>query len=384
MFLLLPVKTDSPLRGVPWANWTIIGLNVLMFFVQATNLFDYSGWILNAQRPELHQFISYAFLHDGFWHIAGNMLFLYIFGNNICDRLGNVAYLAFYLAAAAFAGIGYAALYPAGLVVGASGAVSAVTGAYLALLPRSHVTLFYWLFIMIGLYEIPSLWLIVAFFAVDVYSSFSRDTGVAHAAHIAGSVFGFIICMLLLKLRLLPRDHYDMLSLLDRWNRRRQYQQVIRQGYDPFNYGVASQDKAPAPGNDLMDQIQDRRAEISEAIAHGNLPEAGNSYLKLKELDRGQTLSRGAQLDVANHFYTIGDYRNAAEAYELFMKAYGSSEHAGHVALMLGMAYGRHLNEPAKAREWLAAALKRLPFGRDQEIAQSELERLEQQDPAGG
>jgi len=383
MFLLVPVKTDSPLRNTPWANWLLIALNLLMFMVQMTSLSDYSGWILNAQRPDIHQFISYAFLHDGFWHIAGNMLFLYIFGNNINDRLGNTAYLAFYLAAAAFAGIGYAALNPVGLVVGASGAVSAVTGAYLALLPRSRITLFYWLFILIGLYEVPSLLLILAFFLVDVYSSFSRDTGVAHGAHIAGSIFGFLISMLLLKIRLLPRDHFDMLSLLDRWNRRRQYQQVVQHGYDPFGHKSNPDGNSSVAANKLMNDIQDCRAEIAEALAHGNLPLAGKCYLRLQQLDSKQTLSRGLQLDIANYFYSIADYQNASLAYELFAKTYGTSEQIGHVALMLGLAYARHLNQPEKAKAYLQLAMQRLQFSREYQLAQEELLRLEQNLPPG-
>lgn len=381
MFLLLPVRTDSPLRSVPWANWLLIAANALIFLAQYSPRVDLSSWVLNAQRPELHQFLSYAFLHDGFWHIGGNMLFLYIFGNNICDRLGNVAYLALYLAGAVFSGIGYAAIYPSGMVVGASGAVAAVTGAYLALLPRSHVTLFYWVFILIGLYEIPSLWLIIAFFLQDVFYSFSRDTGVAHAAHISGSIFGFLVCLLLLKVRLLPRDHFDMLALLDRWNRRRQYQSVVRQGYDPFDYTQGGKAAQSAP-NAMLDRIQETRAAISEAIAHGNLGEAANLYDQLRSLDANQTLSRGAQLDIANHLYSVGAYAAAAAAYELYMKSYGSSEHAGHVALMLGLAYGRHLNQPQTARERLNQAVQLLQFSREAELARSELERLTPQNPS--
>ena len=89
--MFIPIKTDSPLRSVPWMNWLLIGINVIVFALQY-HMEPYTGMrsmYLNVQRPQLHQFITYAFLHGGTWHLAGNMLFLYIFVNSICDRLGN-------------------------------------------------------------------------------------------------------------------------------------------------------------------------------------------------------------------------------------------------------------------------------------------------------
>ncbi len=377
MFLLVPIKTDSRLRSVPWANWLIIAANVVVFILERESSIQvFRNWGLNSQRPELYQFITYAFMHDGPWHIAGNMLFLYIFGNNICDRLGSIAYLAFYLAGAIFSGIGYAALNQTGLVVGASGAVAAVTGAYLALLPRSHITLFYWVFILIGLYEIPSLWFIGMFFLQDLYYSFSRNTGVANIAHVSGSIFGFLVALLALKIRLLPRDHFDMLSLIDRWNRRRQYQEVVNRGYDPFGFTPPGNSGRAASANGDMERVQDMRAQIAESIAHGNLIEAAATYVQLRQIDPNQTLARGMQLDIANQLFASQDYANAAAAYELFRKSYAGSDQMGQVMLMLGLAYSRYLGQPDKARECLQEAVRRLPFDREQEIAKRELASL--------
>ena len=120
------------------------------------------SWALNPQDPAVWQYFTYQFLHENWLHILGNMLFLYIFGNNINDRMGHLGYLAFYLAGGVMAGIGHAATASTP-VIGASGAVAAVTGAYLVLLPRSNITLFYFFFI-IGAIEIPppaSQWFVV-------------------------------------------------------------------------------------------------------------------------------------------------------------------------------------------------------------------------------
>ena len=377
MFLLMPIKTDSRLQSVPWANWLLIAANCIMFLVEASSQpGTYGRWALNSQRPEIHQFVSYAFLHGGVAHLVGNMIFLYIFGNNICDRLGNISYLAFYLAGAVFSGIGYVAMNQTGMVVGASGAVAAITGAYLALLPKSHITLFYWIFIMIGLYEIPSLWWILAFFVKDVLGSL-QESQVAHIAHVTGSIFGFLVCMLLLKTKVLARDQFDMLALMDRWNRRRQYQAVIRKGYDPFGHIPPSQPGARQAAATAMDEIQDLRAQVSEAMAHGHLANAGSLYAQLRKRDPNQTMSRGTQLDLANHYYGTGDYQAAADAYELFLKSYGTSEQAGQVSLMLGLAYGRYLGQRGRAVENLRRAVQLLQFSREHELAKAELDRME-------
>ena len=254
-----------------------------------------------------------------------------------------------------------------------------MTGAYVALLPQSRITVLYW-FIFIGLWELPSLWVIGAFFAMDAFFSFSRSSGVAHLAHVSGSIYGFMVALLLLKSRLLPRDHFDMLSLIDRWNRRRQYQAVVSRGYDPFNYTPAPVEpgevRRPPAEARLLDQVQDLRAQVSEALAHGQLDQATAFYRQLHQLDASQTLSRGSQLDVANHLYGQGDYQAAAEAYELYLKSYGESDQAGLVRLMLGLAYGRYLNEPAKAKENLLEAVRLLQFDRELEVAKAELTRL--------
>jgi len=92
-------------------------------------------------------------------HVIGNMFFLYLFGNNVNDKLGNIGYLCLYLGGSVFAGIGHAMLH-SNPVLGASGAVAAVTGAYLVLFPRTLITVIYWFF-FIGTMELPALYFIV-------------------------------------------------------------------------------------------------------------------------------------------------------------------------------------------------------------------------------
>jgi hypothetical protein len=310
-------------------------------------------------------------------HVLGNMLFLYIFGNNVNDKMGSFGYLAFYLAGGIAAGIGHV-LTSTMPILGASGAVAAVTGAYLVLFPRSHITVFY-MILLIGVIEIPSMYFIAFFFLKDVVLHLSPlPSDVAHMAHISGTLFGFLICVALLALKLLPRDLFDILALMERWNRRRQHRGMVARGYDPFSYiPPARNDVRRAEVDPRMEQIQDLRATIAESMSHHKLDEAVQLYLQLRQIDPEQVLSKTNQLDIANQLFAEQNYRPAAESYELFIKYYPKYEQIEHVQLMLGLIYARYVINYPRARELLNNAVKRLHESRELDLAKAELQEVE-------
>jgi membrane associated rhomboid family serine protease len=401
--MIIPLRTDCPLRRVPWMNWGLIAFNILIYILTSSSasgnihgpLATYHGQpikqllALDPQDPALWQYFTYPFLHENWLHVLGNMLFLYIFGNNINDRMGQMGYLAFYLAGGVFAGIGHA-VFETSPVIGASGAVAAVTGAYLVLLPRSNITVFVF-FLWVGAFEIAGIWFVLFFFAQDVLGQVYPDLlggsqAVAHMAHISGTLFGAVMCLTLLAFRLLPRDQFDVLALASRWNRRRQYRQMVSEGYDPFAYTPPKpanvRPQEPDPRSARMLEL---RAEISEAIAHHNLPHAAYLSLELKKLDTNQVLSRQAQLDVANQLASQQSYPQAADAYEQFLSHYPNFEQIEQVELMLGVVYARYLQRYERARQLLLRALARLHTEREIQWARSELQRIEQfMGPPGG
>jgi membrane associated rhomboid family serine protease len=375
--MFLPIRTDSPLRSTPWMNWAIIFANFVCFVIQRRLHLEQS-LSLDPGNPELVHYFSYAFLHRDWMHLIFNMLFLYIFGNNVNDKMGNVGYLGFYLAGGVFAGVGHV-LSSSVPVIGASGAVSAVTGAYLVLFPRSNITVIYF-FILIGSFEIASMYFIIFFFVKDLIPVFAAaESEIAHMAHISGTVFGIVVCMVMLAANLLPRDQFDVMSMLRQWNRRRQYQNLVRDGYDPFTYVSPIEEPARAratPPDPMLGRIQDLRAEISEAVAHHNLPHAAHLFLKLKQLDPKQVLSRQAQLDVANQLASQQNYAQAVEAYEQFLQHYPNFEQIEQVQLMLGIIYARYTSQPERAKELLLRAMARLHSDREIEMARAELGRI--------
>lgn len=368
-------------------NGALIAANFIVFILVNVLHQDASRviepFVLATSDPRILNFFTYAFLHAGWMHIIGNMLFLYIFGNNVNDKLGNWGYLAFYLAGGVAAGIGYVLTSAAGSsVIGASGAVAAVTGAYLVLFPRSSITVIYF-FYLIGTFEVPSVYFIIFFFAKDLFYSFAGASDVAHTAHVGGTVFGFTVSLVLLAVHLLPRDQYDILALFQRWHRRRQYREVVASGFDPFGYGgskvaQSQRPETPPPVDPKLERIYALRARIIQEASHHRTEQAAALYQQLRNLDPQQVLAQQAQLDVANQFVSMHRYVDAAAAYELFLSSYPTSSQAGQVQLMLGLVYARYLHNIPSAKEHLTAALPKLNSSQEQQMAQEELQRLGQ------
>jgi membrane associated rhomboid family serine protease len=214
--VFIPLKDETPSRSFPFINILLILANVAVFIYQLTlGPYAYKTFVLaNATIPArfpafLAGHLSFAaaflplltsiFLHAGLLHIAGNMLFLWIFGDNIEDFFGHLPYLLFYL----FCGVGSGLLHvlfnwgstiPA---IGASGAISGVMGAYLVLFPRERIQTLVFIFIVpIPAVIILGLWFVFQFAeAVGSVgaSSVGANGGVAVWAHVGGFLLGVVI-----------------------------------------------------------------------------------------------------------------------------------------------------------------------------------------------
>lgn len=380
-----PISTDTSVRRKPWANYVLIGLNVFIFLVpllQSGTLHESASpvgeWLahfgaLNGTAPQVYQFITYQFLHGGWGHIFGNMLFLWIFGNPVNAKMGNASYVLFYLAGGVFAAAGYLWFLDHSLV-GASGSIAAITTAYLVLFPRSNVRIFYWFYFFIGTFEIPSMWLIV--FKLILWDNLifpkmsGQATNVAFDAHLAGYAFGFVATCVMLALHLLPRDQFDIVALWRRrWQRqsfrsamstpeaqtRAQYGRVAR----PVTVDDVRTVDTPAGPTDPVSQL---RLQIAESLARKDRDTAAGLYEQLLGIDPRQVLSRQQQLDVANQLYTLHRLPQAAAAYEKLLANYGqvAGDEATHVRLLLGIIYARDLQQYEVAEGHLLACLGKL------------------------
>jgi membrane associated rhomboid family serine protease len=379
--MLLPITTDTPIRRTPWVNYGLIVANILVFLGPYLLPGSPGYWqhrleawgALSGLDPRLYQFFTYQFLHANWAHILGNMLFLWIFGNPVNAKMGQGPYLFFYLAGGIFAATAYS-FHTDASMVGASGAISAVTTAYLALFPRSNVTVLYW-FLIIGTFELPSMILIVLkmivwdnILAPSMVRNPMEASNVAFGAHLAGYAFGFTVAAGMLALRFLPRDQFDIIAVGRRWMQRHHARSAMA---DPNAQARAQFGRVARPvvvdgvsirpvADPITDQITDTRMQIAEALSHNDRDTAAETYMKLLEIDPRQVLGRQQQLDVANQLYTMNKLPQAAAAYEKYLTNYSGTQEADAVRLLLGIIYARDLQQYEVAEGHLRESLERL------------------------
>ena len=215
---MIPLRDENPTRTTAYVVYGIIALNVILFLyngtlragggnplaglelVPARLTAGYAVGALSPVAPWLTIFTS-MFLHANLFHIAGNMLYLWIFGNNIEDVLGHFKFLIFYLLAGVGAAMAQVLMDPSSQLpmVGASGAIAGVLGAYLILFPRARIVTLLFLFYYIEVVELPASVILGFWIILQVVSNLLTPAhvgGVAYSAHVGGFVTGVALLML--------------------------------------------------------------------------------------------------------------------------------------------------------------------------------------------
>ena len=214
---MIPIRDENPTRTTPVLTWALILINVLIFLVEQALLefqgpqvlYDWGFVPRNLWIDPAHALMTIGtsmFLHGGWMHLIGNMWFLWIFGDNIEDRLGKGRFLAFYFASGIIAALTQMLIDPLSAVpmVGASGAIAGVLAAYMVLYPRARVTVLVPIFIFLQFFELPAFIVIAGWFLLQLLSGALSLTGpmsggVAFFAHIGGFLAGLILVKLLAK-----------------------------------------------------------------------------------------------------------------------------------------------------------------------------------------
>lgn len=211
---MIPLRDENPTQRVPWVNYAIIALNVVVWGWQLISEMAGVSWLTAAYGMvprrlfadpigEFFTIFSSMFMHGDWGHIAGNMLFLYVFGDNVEDRLGHFRYILFYLLSGICAALAQALVDPNGMMpmVGASGAIAGALGAYVVLYPKAPIMVFnpvFLLWFVFGPVIILPAWIMVGvwFFynlVPGVASVGLQDAGgVAFFAHIGGFLAGLV------------------------------------------------------------------------------------------------------------------------------------------------------------------------------------------------
>jgi membrane associated rhomboid family serine protease len=190
---VFPVKDDIPTDRVPLITLGLIVANLVVFLVTgATTVYD--GGLVPAD-PTVGAAFGSMFLHTGLLHLAGNLLFLWLFGPSVEDSMGRVRFILFYLVGGLVASGAQFAIDPHSTVplVGASGAISVVMGAYLRLYPWGKVLTLVFLIFFFTIIEIPAAFLLVAWIGLQIVLGIVDPGDIAYGAHIAGFAFGFAV-----------------------------------------------------------------------------------------------------------------------------------------------------------------------------------------------
>jgi membrane associated rhomboid family serine protease len=224
--MLFPISDINPTRSRPWVTYGLVGANVLAYLLQMGYGLEASVWAwgLIPQRllgdgsapvfvpdyghvligsPPVATLFTSMFMHGGLLHLGGNMLYLWIFGNNVEDRLGHLRFLVFYLAGGVLATLSHIAVSRGSALplVGASGAVAAVLGAYWRLYPHARVRCLLFLVFIVQFVELPAAIVLGLWIILQVLNGLLGlgvgGGGVAWFAHIGGFLAGLLLLLAL-------------------------------------------------------------------------------------------------------------------------------------------------------------------------------------------
>jgi membrane associated rhomboid family serine protease len=206
---MFPIRDHNPSLQKPYVTWVLIAINVIVFASyaglmgdpRALNEFFYTWGLVPAWAGEApFTVLTSMFLHGGLMHLAGNMLFLWVFGDNMEDRMGHVGFLLFYLAGGVGAALIQIAADPDSTIpmVGASGAIAAVLGGYLLLFPKARVDVLFFFIVIIRVVPIPAAFVLGAWFVLQIVGGLGApadEGGVAYWAHTGGFAVGLALTL---------------------------------------------------------------------------------------------------------------------------------------------------------------------------------------------
>ncbi len=239
--LIFPIRDENPSGTRPFVTVTIIVVNVLAFLYERSLGEGAAGEFIRtygvvpasvmggedagvaAGAGIYFPFLTAMFLHGGWGHLFGNMWFLWLVGDNIEDRIGHVAYIFFYLVVGIAASAAHVLVSGPSTIpmIGASGAIAGVLGAYLVCFPRAKVVTLIWVFIFIHFVRLPAMVLIGMWFVLQLVSAATSDPtlpGIAWWAHIGGFVAGVVLIVLWPKRKKARQSKYQ--AVPDRWRQR--------------------------------------------------------------------------------------------------------------------------------------------------------------------
>jgi len=306
MFILFPLRVDVPQERYPFVNWLIIAMTIGVFVIQVrdsthhrvgppsyaresargasaqpqptdgereplervsppgiTGELMLSGWGLKG-------LLGYMWLHGGLLHLLGNLWFLWIFGNAVCAKVGNLAYLCLYICLGVAAGVTHLC-FSSSPVLGASGAINGVVGVYLVLFFENEIDCFFlfWflLFIVIRRFAVSSFWMILFWLSWDIFGAFvlSGNSNVGYFAHLGGFAAGFGVMLTLCCIGWVTMERYER-SLVQWWQERHPKEDAadsLQKAYAQVGMAASQAEPTASPLMPVTEQKSDRSESAS-------------------------------------------------------------------------------------------------------------------------
>ncbi len=376
--MLIPLGTDRPNKRKALITPILIAINlggvILMAMLTRVDpaVADRIGYFgaISRHHFEPWQPITSMFIHAGFMHIFGNMIFLIVFGPSVEDRLGRTGFTFFYFAGGIASGFAHIAVSNAP-AVGASGAIAAVSGAFLIFFPNTRIKCFV-IFFIIGIFMIPSWWLIGLFVVLDLGAQvFTPANGIANMAHLGGYAFGIVIALTLLITGILPKEPYDMFSIIKHKKRRADFKAAHS---IHTKAGIYAPEKESDPVNA---EIAQRRAKIATAVSNNSFDSAAEHYLAMlkafPDQSKALTLHRDAQYQIANYLYQSGNRSAAADAFTRLLEAYPNDPERHIITILLARIRANDLGDPMGATKLLEDLITKVHDTDTQALVENEL-----------
>ena len=324
--MFIPYADDAPTDGrFPFVTYTLIALNVWVFATLASSP-NYVqtvmqwGFIPGEFNPST--LITCLFLHGDFFHLLGNMWFLYLFGDNVESRCGHFKFLSAYLLAGVAGDLSHFAFFSNSMVptIGASGAVFGVMGMYLFFFPANRVKLVYWIFILIGTISVRAIWVIGIFALMEVlYSRMQTmggvESGVGHLAHSGGFLCGAATATFYTAAGWVRSDGANL------WSHLRGGARVRNSRYADENVIDAEYEVLPRRALET-----DGRAEILQSLHAGRIDEARRKWRRYAFDNQEGVLPVREQLEIALALDKHGERGIARDAYERLLASYPNQQ----------------------------------------------------------
>jgi len=289
--LIIPWEVDVPPDHRPIMNWLIIvgiiGMFALQFMPTAEEREVFEQWqsrqnkkttnqisedkaeaeealprvgilTLVLEKFEMRGLLGHMWLHGGILHILGNLIFLRVFGNAVCSKVGNLFYLPIYLGLGVWSGIWHL-VFQGGSMIGASGAIMGVVGMYLVFFPKNDITCYWFSFYSIipRAFTIASYWMILMWVGFDIFGAYAGGGRVAYFAHLGGFATGFGVAALMLKMKWVEINPRYEESLFDVFSRKDTNKNDETRSTDPNYAWLREQAQVAERGDSLGNAATD-------------------------------------------------------------------------------------------------------------------------------